>query len=65
MEQLLIKKIEAAIRGIKFGTRTPSEVEDDVAKYLERLKASNQGMSDELSIRYRNVVKDYNGKKLV
>lgn len=57
-EQTYIKNIENGIRAIKLGNKKPNEVE--INSQLERLKAVNIGMYDELNTKYVNVVSDYN-----
>ena len=42
MEELLVKKIECGIRGIRLGTKNPNEVM--LGKSLERLKDINEGL---------------------
>jgi hypothetical protein len=61
-EDLLIKKIEGAIRGIRMGNKAPKDVASEVAHGFARLKTLNEGMHDDLMEKYKNVVKDYNQK---
>ncbi len=57
-EDLLIKNIEGAIRGIKLGSKTPQEVGSIVSNSLSRLKPYNEGMADDLLRKYKEAVED-------
>ena len=57
-EDLLIKKIEGAIRGIRMGNKEPKDVASEVSHAFARLKTLNEGMHDDLMTKYKNVVKD-------
>lgn len=59
LEETLIKKIEAAIRGIKMKTKQPKDVASDVANSLARLKTVNEGMATDLIEKYKNVIEDW------
>ncbi len=59
-EQIYIKNIENAIRAIKLGSKSPSEV--NVSANLTRLKSVNEGMALDLMQKYKAVVDDYNKK---
>lgn len=61
-EDLLIKKIEGAIRGIRMGTKKPKDVASEVAHGFARLKTVNEGMASDLMEKYKNVVADYSKK---
>jgi hypothetical protein len=61
MEEILIKRIEAAIRAIRMGTKEPKDV--NPAANFEKLKPLNLGMYEELIGKYKNVMTDYNNKK--
>lgn len=61
MEDLLVTKIEGAIRGIRMGTKTPETA--GAGTLLNRLKSINEGMYLDLMEKYKNVVADYNKKK--
>lgn len=52
MEQILIKKIQGGLMGIKLGTKEPKEV----AKLLNMLKPINPGMYDEFLEKYKKVI---------
>jgi hypothetical protein len=52
MEDLLIRKIKGGILGIKNGTREVTEI----APLLNRLKAVNEGMYDELIKDYKSAL---------
>lgn len=54
-EELLIKRIEGDIRGLKLGTKTLEQV--DVVGRLARLKKTNAPMADDLEQRYLNVIR--------
>lgn len=55
-EDICIKNIEAAIRGIKMGTKKPEDVGGIVNSNLTMLKPLNEGMYDDLLGKYKNVV---------
>jgi hypothetical protein len=61
MEEILIKRIEAAIRAIRMGTKEPKDV--NPAAHFEKLKLLNEGMHQDLMQKYKNVMTDYNNKK--
>lgn len=63
VEDLYIKRIEAATRGIRLGTKKPIDVASDVSSAFAKLKLVNIGMYDELMVKYKNVVDDYNKRK--
>jgi hypothetical protein len=60
VEELTIKNIEGAIRGIRLGTKKPSDVGSQVSNSLSKLKIYNEAMYDDLMQKYKNVVSDYN-----
>ena len=60
MEELIIKKIESGIRGIRIGTKNPNEA--DVGRFLNRLKEINDGLYDDYLDKYKRVMKMYNQK---
>lgn len=62
-EDLLIKKIEGAIRGIRLGTKEPKDVASEVSHAFARLKTLNEGMHNELMEKYKNVTEDYKNRK--
>jgi hypothetical protein len=49
MEDLLIRKVKGGINGIKNGTKEATEI----APLLNKLKALNEGMYDELVQEYK------------
>lgn len=53
MEDLLIRKIEGGIRGIKNGTKEPKEI----APLLNRLKGINEGMYLDLLEEYKKATR--------
>lgn len=66
LEDIYIRNIEASIRGIRLNTKTPADVGGTVANQLDKLKAINEGMHDELVGKYKTVVENYhkfNAKK--
>lgn len=60
MEDLYIRNIENGIRGIRLGSKTPADA--NVGSPLNKLKALNPGMHDDLMAKYKNVVEEYNKK---
>ena len=62
-EDILIKKIEGAIRGIRMGNKEPKDVASEVSHAFARLKTLNDGMASDLMEKYKNVVKDRNKNK--
>ncbi|MHA2270109.1 MAG: hypothetical protein ACXAB8_20150 [Promethearchaeota archaeon] len=60
VEELLVKKIECGIRGIRMGTKNPEEAK--VGKFLNKLKDVNEGLYDDLLIRYMKVYKFHQQK---
>lgn len=63
VEELTIKNIEGAIRGIRLGTKKPSDVGSLVSNSLSKLKIYNEAMYDDLMQKYKNVVEDFNKRK--
>lgn len=55
MEEILIKKVEAGIRAIKLGTKSPKEA--GIGAFLNQLKGINEPMYDELMGKYKEVIK--------
>lgn len=62
-EDLLIRKIEGAIRGIRMGNKEPKDVASEVSHAFARLKTLNIGMYEELMEKYKNVIADRNKNK--
>ena len=60
-EELCISKIEGAIRGIKLGTKKPEDT--NIGSLFHRLQPLNQGMYEDLLVKYMAVKKDYDQKK--
>ena len=60
-EEIYIQKVEAGIRAIRFGTKTPNEAQ--VGLWLNKLKPLNDGMYNDLMDKYKNVMKEYEKKK--
>jgi hypothetical protein len=63
LEDVLIKRIDNDIRGIRIGTKDPSELKtlDD----LDRLRLINEGMYEELIAKLANVLRDYSKRKKI
>jgi hypothetical protein len=61
MEDLLIRKIKGGINAIKGGRKSPQEA--GVGVSLNRLKAINEPMYDELMAQYKRAVETYNNDK--
>ena len=62
-EDILIKKIEGAIRGIRMGNKEPKDVASEVSHAFARLKTLNLGMAEDLMDKYKNVMADRNKNK--
>jgi hypothetical protein len=60
-EEIYISRIEAGIRSIRMGTKTPNEAQ--VALWLNKLKPLNDGMHDDLLEKYKRTMKEYEKKK--
>ncbi len=60
MEELLIKKVAADIRGLRMRTKTPEEIK--VMYFLDKLKKLNDGLHDEYLEKYMKVRKMYDKK---
>ena len=62
LEDVLIKRIDNDIRGIRLGTKDSKDLKtlDD----LDRLKPINEGMYEELFDKLINVVKDSSKRKI-
>lgn len=58
IEDCYVKKIECGIRGIKLGTKKPSEV--DINEALEKLKKVNDGLYEDLLKKYITIMESYN-----
>ena len=61
-EELCIRKIESGIRGIKNGTKTPEETR--VGYFLTRLQPLNEGMHQDLLVKYMKVKEEYDKKNI-
>lgn len=60
IEECYVKKIEGGIRSIKLGYKKPEEIE--LISSFEKLKKINDGLCDDLKIKYDKIVKDYENK---
>lgn len=58
---MLIRNIEAGIRGIKMGTKIPSNA--NVGVNLNKLKEINDGLYDDYFQKYKAVLDEYNKKQ--
>ena len=63
LEDVLIKRIDNDIRGIRLGTKDSKDLKtlDD----LDRLKPINEGMYEELFAKLINVAKDSSKRKII
>lgn len=62
IEDICIKKIEAGIRAIKLGTKTPQEA--NVGVLLNKLNETNQGMYQDLLTKYMEAKVEYDKKQI-
>ena len=60
VEELCIQKIESGIRAITYGTKTPQEAK--CGSMFLRLKPLNEGMYDDLMIKYTKAVSQHKEK---
>ena len=60
-EEIYIGRVEAGIRSIRMGTKTPNEAQ--VGMWLNKLKPLNIGMHDDLLEKYKNIMQEYEKKK--
>jgi len=58
IEALVVRKIEADIRGIKYGTKKSEDL--NTYQSLEKLKTLNDGLYDELLNKYYDVKRETN-----
>jgi len=58
IEEICVTKIEAGIRGIRLGTKTPRDT--NCAYFLNKLKIINIEQYDDLMSKYISIVKEYN-----
>jgi hypothetical protein len=61
MEELILKKINCGIRGIKMGTKTPEDAR--VGYFLNKLKEIDSPWYEECFNNYVKINKMYNEKK--
>ncbi len=59
-EELVIKKLEGGIRGIKLGTKTPEEAR--IGYFLNKLKILNPLMYEDKFYEYSRVKEEYDKK---
>lgn len=59
-EEIIIRKIEGGIRGIKLGTKTPQEA--NVGYFLNKLKDVNPPMYEDKLYEYAKVKANYDKK---
>lgn len=62
MEEILIKKIEGAIRAIRMGSKTPKDLASEVSHSFAKLKTLNEGMASDLMQKYKNVLENLKRK---
>ena len=60
MEELLIKRVEADIRGLRMGTKTTEQIK--IMYFLDKLKKLNDGLYDDYLEKYMKVRKMYDKK---
>jgi hypothetical protein len=60
-EEIYVSRIEAGIRSIRMGTKTPNEAQ--VGLWLGKLKPLNDGLYDDFMEKYKNIMKDYEKRK--
>jgi len=60
MEELILKKVKCAIRGIRMGTKTPEE--SRIGYWLKRLEETNSLWYEECFNNYLKINKMYNDK---
>lgn len=58
MEELLIKKVESGIRGVRMRTKSPEEA--NVMYFLNKLKEVNEGLYSDYLEKYLRVEKNNN-----
>ena len=63
LQEIYIENIENAIRGIRLNTKTPKDVGVTVSDQIEKLKKVNEGMAQDMLIKYSQAVKGYNDKQ--
>jgi hypothetical protein len=63
-EEIYIRNVENGIRGIRLGAKKPEDVAEAVANNLNRLNKVNEGIYQDLSVKYYNVIKDYERRKI-
>lgn len=63
LQDIYIENIENAIRGIRLNTKTPKDVGATVSDQVEKLKKVNEGMANDMLIKYSQAVKGYNDRQ--
>jgi len=61
-EELYINRIENGIRSIRLGTKLAIDV--NVGLWLKKLRPLNDGIHDDLLIKYTKVMKEYDKRKI-
>lgn len=61
IEELSIEKIQAGMRAIKSGSKTPAEA--NCGFFFKKLKPLNEGMHDDLMKEYKTVMENHNKTK--
>jgi hypothetical protein len=62
-EEIYIKNVENAIRGIRLNTKKPIDVSDTVESNINKLKSLNDGMATDLLRKYDKVINDFKNRK--
>jgi hypothetical protein len=60
-EEIYVSRIEAGIRSIRMGSKTPNEAQ--VPVWLNKLRLVNDGLYDDFMEKYKNIMKDYEKRK--
>lgn len=60
-EEIYVSKVEAGIRSIRMGSKTPNEAQ--VPVWLNKLRLVNDGLYDDYMQKYKNIMKDYEKRK--
>jgi hypothetical protein len=60
-EEIYVSRVEAGIRSIRMGSKTPNEAQ--VPVWLNKLRLVNDGLYDDYMQKYKNIMKDYEKRK--
>ena len=61
-EEIYVKKIENAIRGLKLGTKTPNDIEESVENYFNKLRRLEYHQYEELLFKWFKQLNQYERK---